>query len=92
MRFRLRTLVIATAVGPPLLAIIYWTATWFVANQIAIGIAALLGLAAAWVIGPIVWYRELMRFVCGPDCFRPMPRKTRRRIRYRLQRYAGDST
>jgi len=92
MQYRLRSLVIATTIGPPLLACIYWTVAWLTSDRIALGIAILLGLAAAWILGPVLWYRELMLWVCGPECFRPLPRKTRRHVRYRLQRYAGEST
>jgi len=92
MQYRLRTLVFATAIGPPLIASIYWVAKWIGANPIALTVVASLALLAAWIIGPIGCYRELMRMVCGPECFRPMPRKTRRRVRFRIERYAGGST
>jgi hypothetical protein len=92
MQYRLRSLIIATTVCPPLLAGLYWVGVWLSTNPIALGIAALLGLAAAWIISPIIWYRELMRFVCGPECFHPLPRKKHGRTRYRLERYAGEST
>jgi len=92
MQYRLRSLIIATTICPPLIACIYWVTTWFTTDRFALGITILLGLAAAWILGPILWYRELMLWVCGPECFRPLPRKTRRRTRYRLQRYAGEST
>jgi hypothetical protein len=92
MQYRLRSLIIATTIGTPLLACVYWAATWLTTDRIALGIAILIGLAAAWILGPLLWYRELMLWVCGPECFRPLPRKTRRHVRYRIERYAGEST
>jgi hypothetical protein len=92
MRFRLRTLVILTAVGPPFIAGVYWTAIWLGANPIVFSLLAVIVSLTTWIIGPFAWYRELMHMVCGPECFRPMPRKTRRHVRIRIERYAGGST
>jgi len=88
MRYRLSTLVILTAIGPPLIAGAYWAATWVGANPVAFVIFAM----AMWVVAPVAWYYELMSMVCGPDPFQPSRRKKRRRIRVRIERYAYGST
>jgi hypothetical protein len=92
MRYGLRTLVILTAIGPPLLAAAWWTAIWLGANPLAFAVMTALAYLATWIVGPIAWYRELMKMVCGPEAFGPLPRKTRRRVRFRIERYAGEST
>jgi len=92
MRYRLRTLVILTAVGPPLLAGAYWSAIWLGTNPIALVVVVAFVYLATWIVGPTVWYREFLYMICGPEAFRPMPRKTRRRVRVRIERYAGEST
>jgi hypothetical protein len=91
-RYKLRTLLILTAIGPPILAWAYWTAIWLGANPIVFSVLALIASLATWIIGPVAWYRELMHMVCGPEAFRPMPRKTRRHVRFRIERYADEST
>jgi hypothetical protein len=92
MRYSFRTLVILTAIGPPLLALGWWIAIWLGKNPFLFAITAVLAYLATWTIGPIAWYRELVRMICGPEAFGPMPRKTRRRVRFRIERYLGEST
>jgi hypothetical protein len=92
MRYSLRTLVILTAIGPPLLAGAYWSAIWLGANPIVFAVVAVFAYLTTWIIGPIAWYRELMCMICGPEAFGPMPRKTRRRTHVRMERYAGEPT
>ena len=91
MRYRLRSLHILLGIGPPLIALTSWTAIWLGANPVAfVGMAALATLVM-WIVGPIAWYRELVKMVCGPEAFGPLPRKTRRRMRTRIERYVGES-
>ena len=92
MRYHLRTLVLLTAIGPPLLAGAYWIAIWLGANPLAFSIATVVAVLALWIAGPIAWYRLLAQLICGPEAFGPMPRKSRRRVRFRIERYAGEST
>ena len=92
MRYRLRTLVILTALGPPVLAMAWWTAIWLGENPFVFALVAVLAYLATWLIGPIAWYRELVKMICGPEAFGPMPRKTRRHVRFRIERYASEST
>jgi len=92
MRYRLRTLVILNAVGPPLLAMAWWTAVWLGENPFIFAVVAALAYLAIWAIGPIAWYRELVKMICGPEAFAPLPRKTRRHVRFRIERYLGEST
>ena len=92
MRYRLRTLVILTAIGPPLLAAGWRIALWLDANPLAFAAIATLVYLATWIIGPVAWYRELVKMVCGPEAFAPLPRKTRRHVRFRIERYVGEST
>jgi hypothetical protein len=92
MRYGLRTLVIMTAVGPPLLAGAYWIAKWAGADPVVFSLAAGSAALAVWVIGPIAWWHELVRMVCGPEFVPYRPRKTRRRVRVRIQRYVAGST
>lgn len=91
MRYRLRTLVALTAVGPPLLAGLYWAAIWLGGQPIVIGVAALLALLAAFVIGLVAWYFELTDMISGPRPAHTWRRK-RRRVRVRIERYAYGST
>lgn len=92
MRYRLLSLVVLTAIGPPILAAAYQTAIWLGANPLALGVLVLLASLATWIAGPVVWYRELVLMICGPEAFRPMPRTKRRKVRFRLERYSGEST
>ena len=89
MRYRLATLVLLTAIGPPLIAAAYWTGQCFYAYP---GVPVLLALIAASILGPVACYRGLMRAICGPDLAAPSRRRSRRRhIRFRLERYAESS-
>jgi hypothetical protein len=92
MRYRLRTLIVISTIGPPLLAGAYWAGEWLVAHPVTFIIAAMAAGVASWVLAPIAWYYELMNMVCGPDPFRPRRIKKRRVVRVRLERYAGGST
>ena len=83
---------ILTAIGPPLLAGNFWAAQWLGAHPFVLTVAAGIGAMAAWIIGPIAWWRELVYWVCGPDLFRPTGRRIRRKVRVRIERYAGGST
>jgi hypothetical protein len=71
---------------------VFWTAQWVHANPIIASIAALVAYVAASIFGPIVWYHEIMRMICGPDPFKVHTRKSRRRVRVRIQRFAEGST
>jgi Zn-dependent protease with chaperone function len=92
MQFRLRTLVLLTAIGPPLLAAFYWVAQWLGGNPIALGVGLLIALFAVFVFGLIAWYHELQYMIGGPSASQSWRRKQRRRIRVRIERYAGGST
>ena len=92
MRYRLRTLVILTTIGPPLLAGAYWAAKWLGAHPVVFIILAVVAYLASWVIGPIAWYYELVSMICGPDPARPRRRKKWRVVRVRLERYADGTT
>jgi len=92
MHYRLRTLVLLTAVGPPLLAWAYWTAQWIGAHPAVFIVFAMASSVAMWVIGPVAWYYELVNMVCGPNPFRPSRRKKRRPVRVRMERYLAGST
>ena len=92
MRYRLRTLVLLTTVGPPLLAALYWVVLWLGGNPIVVGIGLLISLWAAFVFGLIAWYHELQAMIGGPSAAKSWRRKQRRRIRVRIERYAAGST
>lgn len=92
MRYRLRTLVILTAVGPPLIAGTYWTAIWLGGQPMVLGVAVMVALAAAWVFGLVAWYRELLHMISGPNAAQSWRRRRRRRFRVRIERYAYGST
>jgi hypothetical protein len=91
MRYRLRTLVALTAVGPPLLAGLYWGAKWVGGEPIVFGVGMLLLILAAFVVGLIGCYCELMYMVSGPRAAQTWKRK-RRRVRVRIERYEYGST
>src|SRR4051812_15512019 len=94
MRYRLRTLVILTAVGPPALALVWWSWLWLNGHRPHSTLLAvfLIADATAWIIWPFLWWSELVQMVCGPDLLRPSRRKKRRMIRVRLERYCSEST
>ena len=92
MRYRLRTLVLITAIGPPLLAATYWTARLVGGNPIALGLTSAVGLLAAFVFGVMAWYYELLSMIAGPTAARSWRRKQRRKVRVRIERYAAGST
>jgi Zn-dependent protease with chaperone function len=92
MRFRLRTLVLLTAIGSPLLAALYWVVQWLGGNPIALGVGFLIALFAVFVFGLIAWYHELQYMIGGPSAAQSWRRKQRRRIRVRIERYADGST
>jgi hypothetical protein len=92
MRYRLRTLVLLTAIGPPLLAALYWFVQWLGGNPVAFGLGFLIALFAGFVFGLIAWYYELQYMIDGPNAAKSWRRKQRRRIRVRIERYAGGST
>lgn len=92
MRYRLRTLVLLTAVGPPLLAGLYWTATWLGGQPIALGMGLLVALFAASVFGLIAWYYELIYMISGPNPAQSWRKTKRRRFRVRIERYSYGST
>ncbi len=92
MQFRLRTLVIFTAIGPPLLAALYWFAQWLAGNPIVISVGLLVLHFAAFVFGLVAWYYELLCMIDGPSAAQSWRRKQKRRIRVRIERYAGGST
>jgi fatty acid desaturase len=89
MQYRLRTLHILLAIGPPLLALAWWTAQWFWAYPI---MPMILAYVALCVFGHVACYRELMRMICGPYLVLPSRRKKRRQVvRLRVERYAPSS-
>jgi len=93
-RYSLRTLLILTVIGPPLLALAWWSAQWsygFRPHPTLLAVL-LIGITACWIAGPLLWYWELVRMVCGPDPFRPKRRQKRRAVRVRFERYYSDST
>jgi hypothetical protein len=94
VRYRLRTLLILLAVMPPVLATAYWIIEWLLGNRLHPTLFAILVIAYAVssIAGPILLYRELIYMMLGPEAYSPMPRKVRRRVRFRLERYAGEST
>jgi hypothetical protein len=92
MRYRLRTLVIFTAIGPPVLAALYWFAQWLRGNPVVLGVGLLVLLCAATVFGLVAWYYELLYMIGGPSAAQSWRRKQKRRIRIRIERYAGGST
>jgi hypothetical protein len=85
---------IATAVGPPLLAALWWTVLWANGHRMhpTLLAALLIGDLVCWVAWPFLWYFELVRMICGPDPFKPQPRKKRRKVRVRLERYCSEAT
>jgi len=92
MRYRLRTLVVLTAIGPPLLAGSYWAGKWLGSQPFVFGVAVIVALFAAFVFGLIAWYRELLYMIGGPSPAKSWCRTQRRRVRVRIERYAGGST
>jgi hypothetical protein len=93
-RYKLRTLLILLTVLPPMVATTYWMIEWLLGNRLHPTLFAILVIAYAVssIAGPILLYRELIYMVLGPEAFSPMPRKVRRRVRFRIERYAGEST
>ncbi len=94
MRFTLRTLVLWLTIGPAVLAVSWWSLQWLIGYRphptlIAVFIVAYLVGAIA---GPFLLYRELMTLLCGPDSTSHRGRKTRRKVRVRIERYAGGTT
>jgi hypothetical protein len=92
MQYRLWKLVLLTAIGPPVLAVSYWLISWFGAVPQRLMIPLAMVGTAGWVIGPLVWYFELIDMVCGPGLHGRKRRKSRRVVRVRIERYAGGST
>ena len=92
MQYRLRTLILWTAIGPPLIAIAWGGMHWFWSAPIRLRIVAIFAYLAAWIIAPLVWYFELTSWICGPGFRRTKPKKFRRVVRVRIERYAGGST
>lgn len=88
MQYRLRTLHIALGIGPPLIAAGYWLVMGAWTYPV---VAFIIAYLAAAVFGPIALYRELITLVCGPDVLRPAPRRTRRKVRFRYERYSGST-
>jgi hypothetical protein len=55
MRYRLRTLLIVLALGPPVLAIVWWTLIWLGADGIVTLVGILVGLLFAAVSALVRW-------------------------------------
>jgi len=91
MQYRLRTLVLITAIGPPLLAGTYW-AVRLLGNPVALGLTTAVAMLAALVFGLIAWYHELVRMIAGPSAAKSWRRKQRRKVRVRIERYVAGST
>jgi hypothetical protein len=93
-RYSLRTLLILSAIGPPLLSMAWWFGLWLYGYRLHPTLAAvlLIGIAASWIVGPMLWYFELVQMVCGPDPSKPIPRRKRSKVRVRFERYYSDST
>jgi hypothetical protein len=93
-RFSLRTLLIWLTFAPFLLALAHWTAVWFLGQRIHPTLWTILvaSYCLSSIAGPFLLYRELICLICGPEAFVPLPRKTRRHVRYRIERCAGSSS
>jgi hypothetical protein len=92
MQYRLRTLVLWTAVGPPVVATLWWVLQWMGSVPYRWLIPLMFAGMASWIVAPIVWYFELSSWVFGPSFLKYKPRKKRRRTRVRIERWAGGST
>jgi len=94
MQFRLRTLLLWLTLAPFLLATLHWTVMWRLGHRIHPTLWAVLltTYCLTSLAGPFLLYHELIRLLCGPEAFTPLPRKTKRRTRYRLERYATTSS
>jgi hypothetical protein len=94
MRYPLRTLLLCLTFGPPVLAIAWWSLQWLLGHQLHPTLCVI--LIAAYLLGslsgPFLLYGELMRLLCGPDSPPQRQRKTRRKVRVRIERYAGGTT
>jgi hypothetical protein len=94
MRSSLRVLLMWLTLGPPLLAIAWWSILWLLGQRPHPTLHAV--LIAAWlygaVAGPFLLYGELIRMVCGPGFIPHRGRKTRRKVRVRIERYADGTT
>lgn len=94
MQFPLRTLLFWLTVAPFLLATAHWTVMWSLGQRIhpTLLTVLLITYCLSALAGPILLYRELICLTCGPEAFAPVPRKIKRRIRYRIERYTSSSS
>jgi hypothetical protein len=92
MRYRLRTLLIVTTVGPPLLAGGYWAALWLGARPSLLAGVAVAACLVALPIGLVLWYYELLEMIGAPSPAQSFRRKRRRVVRLRIERYVAGST
>ena len=93
MRYRLRTLLIVAAIGPPMLAVLYWIGVWvWLHPLLVIGVTFVLGYLSLWIIGPLMWFTSIVDTICGPSPAKPSRPKKRRVYHVRLGRYADGST
>ena len=90
MRYRLRTLLILLAVAPLAIALAYWAIEFALGEPLKIQLY--LAFCALAVYSWIALWQGLNRTVFGPSAAQSWRRKQRRRIRVRLERYAGGST
>jgi hypothetical protein len=90
---RLRTLLILTTVGPPILAAGFWTGQWLLANYVlTLALSAVALYLGVWILGPLAWYFEIIEMICGPTRPRLSHRTKRRHRRVRIERYCAGST
>jgi hypothetical protein len=90
-QFSLRTLLIVTTVGPPILAAGFWTGQWLLGNYMfALALLAVALYMGVWIIGPLAWYFEIIEMICGSNSTRHSRR--RRHCRVRIERYCVGYT
>jgi hypothetical protein len=90
MRYRLRTLLIWVAVAPLLIALAYWAAEFALGGRLRWQLY--LAYLAMSLYSCISAWRGLNQMLFGPTSAHSWRQKTRRRIRFRIERYFGEST
>jgi hypothetical protein len=94
MQYRLRTLHLLLVIGPLLLALLYWTIQWRLGQRAhpTLVVFIVVGYLMASILGPILCYRELLEMLCGPDLRNVKRRKSRQKVRVRIERRVWEST
>jgi hypothetical protein len=90
MRFRLRTLLIWASIAPLLIALAYWAAEFALGGRLrwqlylAYVVVSIYACLSAW--------RGLNQMLFGPNAVQSWRQQSRRRVKFRIERYLGEST